>query len=300
MSPDEAGFLSAITDNPADETARLAYADWLADRDDPRAAFARLSADFLRSVRGLADTRHALPPEWVEVMDPLFGKVQHFCLSQQSLGEGQEEAIVTAVEIELGLALAPGDTAISLETDKASIDVPAEQAGVVLSVLVQRDQRILAGTPLFTFLPLQLPQPAIPPYWQRPGAPPLVKRESMFAVINDLEQCSRGWSVDWAEDYLRRYFLAAEMVFGRDEIWAAFNQAWKELGLGWGSGTLLPYQIKALRGLGKSDEQIIQAIVAGHVRALRLLLAKHGQPVEFRQPPNLPGDSPPASDRPSS
>jgi uncharacterized protein (TIGR02996 family) len=80
MTPDEAAFLKAITDNPADETARLVYADWLTDHDDPRATFARLSADFLRCVRGLAEMRQTLPAEWLNAVDPLFGRVQAVCL----------------------------------------------------------------------------------------------------------------------------------------------------------------------------------------------------------------------------
>ncbi|QJW96626.1 TIGR02996 domain-containing protein [Frigoriglobus tundricola] len=44
MSPDEAAFLKAIGDNPADETARLVYADWLAERgEDEKATWLRES-----------------------------------------------------------------------------------------------------------------------------------------------------------------------------------------------------------------------------------------------------------------
>jgi uncharacterized protein (TIGR02996 family) len=39
---DDAGFLHAIRDNPADDTARPVYADWLDERDDPRGDFLRL------------------------------------------------------------------------------------------------------------------------------------------------------------------------------------------------------------------------------------------------------------------
>lgn len=43
---DEAGFLSAIREAPADDTARLVFADWLDEQDDPacktKAAFIRL------------------------------------------------------------------------------------------------------------------------------------------------------------------------------------------------------------------------------------------------------------------
>ncbi len=40
--PDQDGFLSAIRADPADDTTRLVYADWLDERDDPRGDFVRL------------------------------------------------------------------------------------------------------------------------------------------------------------------------------------------------------------------------------------------------------------------
>jgi uncharacterized protein (TIGR02996 family) len=48
---DEA-FLLAIAEEPADDVRRLVYADWLDERDDPRAAFLRAEVAFARS--GLA------------------------------------------------------------------------------------------------------------------------------------------------------------------------------------------------------------------------------------------------------
>ena len=44
MHPDESGFLAALRTDPSDDTARLAYADWLEDRNDPRAELLRLAA----------------------------------------------------------------------------------------------------------------------------------------------------------------------------------------------------------------------------------------------------------------
>lgn len=35
MTPDELSFLAAIVENPADDTHRLVFADWLRDRDLP-------------------------------------------------------------------------------------------------------------------------------------------------------------------------------------------------------------------------------------------------------------------------
>ena len=38
MHPDEVAFQAALDADPADQVTRLAFADWLQDRDDPRAA----------------------------------------------------------------------------------------------------------------------------------------------------------------------------------------------------------------------------------------------------------------------
>lgn len=152
MTPDEAAFLKAITDNPEDETARLVYADWLADRDDPRAAFARLSADFLRCVRGLADAREALPVEWLGIVDPLFDRVRVFRLP--SMGDSTEFCGVRAIHVKCGSRVTAGYELCELETDKAIMALPAEHEGLILSVLVHPGDRPLIGQGLFTYLPL--------------------------------------------------------------------------------------------------------------------------------------------------
>src|SRR5690349_3062091 len=43
--PTALSFLAAIAANPADETLRLVFADWLEDSDDWRAEFVRLDGD---------------------------------------------------------------------------------------------------------------------------------------------------------------------------------------------------------------------------------------------------------------
>jgi uncharacterized protein (TIGR02996 family) len=74
---DEAGFLSAIREAPADDTARLVFADWLDEQDEPlcttKSAFIRLElqmsdvpveapADSTRSLRRLA---FSIPDDWL-------------------------------------------------------------------------------------------------------------------------------------------------------------------------------------------------------------------------------------------
>jgi uncharacterized protein (TIGR02996 family) len=47
MNEDEA-FIRAIVDRPGDDTARLVYADWLDDRDDPRGAYLRAEFEWAK------------------------------------------------------------------------------------------------------------------------------------------------------------------------------------------------------------------------------------------------------------
>lgn len=86
---EEAGFLSAIHQTPAEETARLAYADWLDEQGDPpraaRAEFVRLELRLLHApdddavhIDGpprLRQLASALPAEWLAVLSrpPLEG-----------------------------------------------------------------------------------------------------------------------------------------------------------------------------------------------------------------------------------
>jgi uncharacterized protein (TIGR02996 family) len=51
MNEDEA-FIRAIVDNPGDGTARLVYADWLDDRDDPRGPYLRAEMEWAKMKAG--------------------------------------------------------------------------------------------------------------------------------------------------------------------------------------------------------------------------------------------------------
>jgi uncharacterized protein (TIGR02996 family) len=71
---DEDGFLSAIRQTPADDTARLVFADWLDEQDDPTA---KLKSDFIR-----LELRMAESPEkslnrvrWLQQLQKLAAKL---------------------------------------------------------------------------------------------------------------------------------------------------------------------------------------------------------------------------------
>ncbi len=74
---DEAAFLSAIRDNPADDTARLAYADWLDEHGQPeRAEFIRLRHQFAQLKARLNDLGTQLDPVWLVALTSRRVRVQ--------------------------------------------------------------------------------------------------------------------------------------------------------------------------------------------------------------------------------
>jgi uncharacterized protein (TIGR02996 family) len=74
--PDEQAFLSAIMSNADDQIAKLVYADWLQERDDPRAEVVRLKvavdtqADGWAAARDrLAELEPIVPETWLAILD---------------------------------------------------------------------------------------------------------------------------------------------------------------------------------------------------------------------------------------
>lgn len=79
FSDEDKAFIHTITENPAELTGWLAYADWLDERDDPRAEFIRLEVrrgelpadapERPENEQQLRDLRKTLDPDWVAVFD---------------------------------------------------------------------------------------------------------------------------------------------------------------------------------------------------------------------------------------
>src|SRR5205814_1998554 len=67
MSPEE-GFLLDIEDHPADDTARLVYADWLEERGDPRGRYLRAEVELAGLSEG--DPRYAVLEEELRRLRP--------------------------------------------------------------------------------------------------------------------------------------------------------------------------------------------------------------------------------------
>ena len=61
------------------------------------------------------------------------------------LGDGIDQVDVAAVEVAVGTVVAVNDTLVTLETDKAAMDIPVEVAGTVVSVAVKVGDKLAEG-----------------------------------------------------------------------------------------------------------------------------------------------------------
>ena len=67
-----------------------------------------------------------------------------------ALGEGIESATVTAVLVKPGDDVKAGQNVVSVETDKAAVDVPADAAGTVAQVHIKPGDKLPAGGLILT------------------------------------------------------------------------------------------------------------------------------------------------------
>src|SRR5437763_16988482 len=65
-----------------------------------------------------------------------------------NLGEGIDTATVTAVLVKPGGAVKAGQAVLSVETDKAAMEVEADAAGTVEEVLVKPGDKVPVGGPV--------------------------------------------------------------------------------------------------------------------------------------------------------
>lgn len=130
MSNEEQGFLQAIQNNPTDNSARLVYADWLEQRQDPRAEFVRVQAqiqdveqrrkDVRRSLRKLEAT---LDQNWLREMRGVF------CVRFVSYHEGCKlRAIAAVMDIRNGGLKAGKDFVERADERVIQDDLTAEKA----------------------------------------------------------------------------------------------------------------------------------------------------------------------------
>lgn len=257
MPPDEAAFLNAIRTNPADETARLVYADWLADRDDPRADFARLSAEFLRCVRGLAALRQAIEPDWLADLDPLFNRLVVRTLTEIDTG-GPERTAVDEVLVEQGTPVAAGQPLLRLLRTAGAAVIVAERPSLVTAVFVRRYQSVQLRQPLVAYL---MDADAL----ARRAAPGPMRAH--LRALESRRAALRKESADLLEVKLRRYQTALRMIFGDAAVSAAHEE-------------VFPADDESDEE-DASPEARAQERLDTYIATVRVLLARHGQPAWF-------------------
>ena len=81
---------------------------------------------------------------------------------------GSDEVTVTEVMVKVGDTITADQSIINVEGDKASMEVPAPEAGVVKEVLVKVGDKVTTGTPMLVLdsadaAPAQAAQPAVAP-----------------------------------------------------------------------------------------------------------------------------------------
>lgn len=59
-----------------------------------------------------------------------------------------DNVVVSEIAVTAGQVVAAGDTLMSVETDKALVEVPSPISGTVIEVLVAVDDEIVTGTPI--------------------------------------------------------------------------------------------------------------------------------------------------------
>jgi pyruvate/2-oxoglutarate dehydrogenase complex dihydrolipoamide acyltransferase (E2) component len=61
-----------------------------------------------------------------------------------------DNVVISEILVAPGQSIAEGDVLMSVETDKAMVEVPAPVAGVIVDVLVSVDDEIVTGAPIVT------------------------------------------------------------------------------------------------------------------------------------------------------
>ena len=66
------------------------------------------------------------------------------------LGETVDEVLILEWAVSVGDVVSPGDTLMTVETDKVEADLPSPVAGRVVELLVEIDDEVSVGTPVCT------------------------------------------------------------------------------------------------------------------------------------------------------
>lgn len=68
-------------------------------------------------------------------------------LKMPKVGDAANEVLVVGISVATGDTVAAGDTLFTVETDKATVDVPSPAAGRVVEILLKLDDELPTGAP---------------------------------------------------------------------------------------------------------------------------------------------------------
>ena len=68
-------------------------------------------------------------------------------LKMPKVGDAANEVLVVGISVATGDTVAAGDTLFTVETDKATVDVPSPAAGRVVEILLKLDDEMPTGAP---------------------------------------------------------------------------------------------------------------------------------------------------------
>ena len=88
-----------------------------------------------------------------------------------ALGEGIDSATVVGILVKSGDTVTPGQNVISIETDKASMEVPVEEAGSVATVAVKAGDKIPVGGLILTLTTAAVQAKPTPAPAAKPATP---------------------------------------------------------------------------------------------------------------------------------
>lgn len=69
-------------------------------------------------------------------------------MKMPKVADSVDDVAVIDVAVDVGQSVAAGDTVLTVETDKTSVEVPTPVAGTIREVLVAVDDEIITGTPV--------------------------------------------------------------------------------------------------------------------------------------------------------
>jgi pyruvate/2-oxoglutarate dehydrogenase complex dihydrolipoamide acyltransferase (E2) component len=68
-------------------------------------------------------------------------------LKMPKVGDAVDEVVIAEISVEVGAAVAEGQTIFVVETDKTQVEVPAPFAGTVREILIGKGDDVRTGAP---------------------------------------------------------------------------------------------------------------------------------------------------------